>query len=61
MHSHPNTEVNVLSLKLNLRLLWILPYLFIGISLIYVVGLEQMPYAHSAFHDLRHASGFPCH
>lgn len=35
----------------------------IGFALlaVYVVGLNQYPAAHEAFHDLRHAAGFPCH
>jgi cobalt transporter subunit CbtB len=28
---------------------------------IYMVGVETLPLVHNAFHDLRHAAGFPCH
>lgn len=35
----------------------------VGAALIalYAVGLWQLPAAHAAFHDIRHAAGFPCH
>ncbi len=35
--------------------------LFSGVSVVYAVGLEPMLYLHDAFHDVRHATGFPCH
>ncbi len=28
---------------------------------LYLVGLSQIPAVHDAFHDVRHAIGFPCH
>lgn len=28
---------------------------------LYIVGLSQNPAIHEAFHDVRHAAGFPCH
>lgn len=31
-----------------------------GFSL-YLVGISQIPAVHAAFHDVRHAVGFPCH
>jgi cobalt transporter subunit CbtB len=31
------------------------------LTVVYAVGLESMAYAHNSFHDVRHASGFPCH
>ena len=31
------------------------------LTVVYAVGLEPMAYAHNSFHDVRHASGFPCH
>ena len=33
----------------------------LGITLVYVVGFLNLPQAHNAAHDTRHATGFPCH
>lgn len=33
----------------------------LGVIAFYVVGISQVPAVHEAFHDVRHASGFPCH
>ena len=33
----------------------------IGVAIIAVVGLVQVPALHHAAHDVRHATGFPCH
>ncbi|MBT5798934.1 MAG: CbtB-domain containing protein [Alphaproteobacteria bacterium] len=41
-----------------------LPLMFaalLGISIIYVVGHAQSETLHNAAHDVRHATGFPCH
>jgi cobalt transporter subunit CbtB len=35
--------------------------LFLGMALIYGVGLAQDPRLHNAAHDTRHGIGFPCH
>jgi len=35
--------------------------LFIGLSLIYGTGIIQNMAVHNGAHDMRHASGFPCH
>jgi cobalt transporter subunit CbtB len=35
--------------------------LFLGVSMVFVVGLSDMAAAHNAAHDTRHAIGFPCH
>ncbi len=29
--------------------------------MIYVIGLDSSQKVHDAFHDVRHAFGFPCH
>lgn len=34
---------------------------FIGIAMIFVVGHVQASTLHDAAHDVRHATGFPCH
>ncbi len=38
-----------------------LAVLLIGLVVVYAVGFSSLPRAHSAAHDTRHASGFPCH
>jgi cobalt transporter subunit CbtB len=35
--------------------------LFIGVSMVFAVGLSHIPAVHNAAHDTRHAIGFPCH
>ena len=35
--------------------------LFVGMFLVFTVGLLPMSVAHNAAHDTRHAIGFPCH
>ena len=35
--------------------------LFLGASLIFLVGMSHISAAHNAAHDTRHAIGFPCH
>jgi len=41
-----------------------LPFLVpavMGLALLGVVGFAPYPAVHDAFHDIRHAAGFPCH
>lgn len=33
----------------------------IGLGLIFLTGLVQAETLHDAAHDVRHATGFPCH
>lgn len=35
--------------------------IFVGMSVVYSVGLSHMAFAHNAAHDTRHTLGFPCH
>lgn len=35
--------------------------LFLGISIVFTVGLSHIGIAHNAAHDTRHSIGFPCH
>lgn len=35
--------------------------LLFGPAIVYCVGFSNLPRAHNATHDTRHASGFPCH
>lgn len=48
-----------ISKQINWGLTFTLIILCLGV--IYAVGLEPMAFAHNSFHDVRHASGFPCH
>lgn len=34
---------------------------FLGIAIVAVTGLAQASTLHDAAHDVRHATGFPCH
>jgi cobalt transporter subunit CbtB len=49
------------SSEISLDPIWIISMLTLAIGIIYMVGMEPMVYAHNAFHDLRHSTGFPCH
>ncbi|HUQ92603.1 MAG TPA: CbtB domain-containing protein [Bryobacteraceae bacterium] len=33
----------------------------LGLVIVYCIGFSNLPYAHNATHDTRHANGFPCH
>jgi len=33
----------------------------LGVALLGLVGFAPYPAVHDTFHDVRHASGFPCH
>jgi cobalt transporter subunit CbtB len=35
--------------------------LVFGLVVLYGVGFSNLPRAHNAAHDMRHANGFPCH
>ncbi len=35
--------------------------LFLGLVMVYAVGLSESSVAHNAAHDVRHANGRPCH
>lgn len=34
---------------------------FCSLAVVYLVGFAPLPSIHNAAHDVRHASGFPCH
>ena len=38
-----------------------LAVLLFGLVILYGIGFSELPRAHNAAHDARHASGFPCH
>jgi cobalt transporter subunit CbtB len=35
--------------------------ILMGVAIVYCLGFSNLPRAHAATHDTRHASGFPCH
>lgn len=35
--------------------------LLLGLVMLYAVGFSEAPVAHNAAHDVRHATGRPCH
>ena len=39
----------------------ILIVMLLGAALVFVAGLAQSETLHDAAHDVRHATGFPCH
>ena len=55
------TQASSLPLSISRRLTAGLTMIFVGLGILYVVGLAPMAAAHNAAHDTRHAIGFPCH
>ena len=43
------------------RLTSILFVAFLGLGIVFAAGYAQSASLHDAAHDLRHATGFPCH
>lgn len=46
---------------INLSPLLVLMIILTTLAIFYMVGFAPMELAHNAFHDVRHATGFPCH
>ena len=55
------TRTNTISLSISQRISAGLVAVFVGVTLLYAVGLSHLAVAHNAAHDTRHAIGFPCH
>lgn len=55
------TKFSALSLSGTQRIAAGLAVIFVGLTLTWTAGIAQMPLAHNAAHDTRHAIGFPCH
>ena len=53
--------VQTRSLSISQRMAIGFASLFLGIVLIFGVGLAQNANLHNAAHDTRHSIGFPCH
>jgi len=49
------------SISISQRIAAGLVCVFLGASMVYLVGLSHMTTAHNAAHNTRHALGFPCH
>jgi cobalt transporter subunit CbtB len=49
------------SISISQRAIAGLVSIFVGCSMVFMVGLSHIPAVHNAAHDTRHAIGFPCH
>ncbi len=43
------------------RVLSAIVALLLGVGILFVAGFSSNDFVHAAAHDVRHASGFPCH
>jgi cobalt transporter subunit CbtB len=55
------TRTNTAQLSVSQRMSAGLVCIFVGATLVFMVGLSHLTVAHNAAHDTRHAIGFPCH
>ena len=60
MHIEHSLEIPAATSDARRRLPAVLAALF-GLALVFVAGFAENQMAHSAAHDTRHATGFPCH
>ena len=56
-----NVRTSTVSLSVTQRMTAGAICLFLGASLVFLVGMSHISAAHNAAHDTRHAIGFPCH
>jgi cobalt transporter subunit CbtB len=56
-----NVKTSTVSLSVTQRMTAGAICLFLGASLVFLVGMSHISAAHNAAHDTRHAIGFPCH
>jgi cobalt transporter subunit CbtB len=56
-----NVKTSTVSLSVTQRMTAGAICLFLGASLVFLVGMSHITAAHNAAHDTRHAIGFPCH
>ena len=56
-----NVKTSTVSLSVSQRMTAGAICLFLGASLVFLVGMSHISAAHNAAHDTRHAIGFPCH
>ncbi|MBI1791289.1 MAG: CbtB-domain containing protein [Acidobacteria bacterium] len=57
-HALPSTGARVWTLAGRLPAIGVLLF---GLAVLYCAGFLNLPQAHGAAHDSRHAAGFPCH
>ncbi len=55
------TKTNISTRAMSERATAGIASLFLGISMVFMVGLSHISAVHNAAHDTRHAIGFPCH
>ena len=55
------TTLNQTAAKTSTNLMQILFVALVGGALLFTAGLAQSGALHDAAHDVRHATGFPCH
>jgi cobalt transporter subunit CbtB len=55
------TTLNQTTAKTDAGLMTIVFVALVGLTMVFTVGLAQSQTLHDAAHDVRHASGFPCH
>jgi cobalt transporter subunit CbtB len=59
-----NTTINTTTTRASDKttaLLSVLGVALLGLTLVFSAGLAQSATLHDAAHDVRHATGFPCH
>jgi cobalt transporter subunit CbtB len=56
-----NVNVSTQTLSVSQRMTAGAICLFLGASLVFLVGMSHISAAHNAAHDTRHSIGFPCH
>jgi len=61
MYSHSQSTVAAPGWSAISKTLQVVSALLLGIIIVYGAGFVQAPAVHSAAHDMRHATGFPCH
>jgi cobalt transporter subunit CbtB len=59
--SMANVRTSTASISVSQRITAGVICLFLGASLVFMVGLSHLSAAHNAAHDTRHSIGFPCH
>jgi cobalt transporter subunit CbtB len=55
------TTTTTAGISISQRVITGLLCVFLGVGIVFMVGLSQVSAAHNAAHDTRHSIGFPCH
>ncbi len=56
-----NAKITTIPLSVSQRMTAAAICLFVGASLVFLVGMSHITAAQNAAHDTRHSIGFPCH